>query len=219
MILYPFSLSCCQCVVLLYNMVIWWQVILLDMWPRLNYPLFLRYHWLPESEWWRLYGDARNYGKKKTVLIGIGNLNHEQMLHKIQYQSPKEFYPMSVFYYGDDRWALIQFSTSPWSRFRYTLTFSVNLFTSYAYCFMLWPAIHKCKAKSRNTLAINQICYRLLKEWNRATLPPRNSGMVKPRALGFEVAGTSNNRVRNREDRLSNNNLTYEWPNSPYCAM
>lgn len=64
---------------------------------------FLRYHWLPETEWWRLYGDARNYGKKKTVLVGIGNLNHEQMLHNVQYQSPKEFYPISVFYYGDDR--------------------------------------------------------------------------------------------------------------------
>lgn len=72
---------------------------------RLHMCLQFVYPWLQEidGEWWKLYGDARTYGKQKSVVIAIGNLNNEQVLHGCSYQSPKEMWPICLFYGGDSR--------------------------------------------------------------------------------------------------------------------
>jgi hypothetical protein len=70
---------------------------------RLHECLKYVYPWIPEQEYWRVYGDARTYGKQKSVLLAIGNLNDEQLLNNVQIQSPKELWPLSIFYFQDSR--------------------------------------------------------------------------------------------------------------------
>ena len=70
---------------------------------RLHQCLKFIYPWLPAQEYWRLYGDARTYGKQKGVLLAIGNLNDEQLLNKIKIQSPDELWPVLIFYFADSR--------------------------------------------------------------------------------------------------------------------
>ena len=61
------------------------------------------YHWLPKEQWWHLYGDGRKYGKKDTVLMAISNINNEQKLNGVKFQSPKEMWPIQVFHQKDSR--------------------------------------------------------------------------------------------------------------------
>lgn len=56
-----------------------------------------------ELEWWKLYGDARTYGRQKSVAIAIGNVNNEHILNGCSYQSPKEMWPVCLYYGGDSR--------------------------------------------------------------------------------------------------------------------
>ena len=48
-------------------------------------------------------GMTRTMASKKSVLIGIGNINNCQALHGTQFQSPREIWPLAVFYHGDSR--------------------------------------------------------------------------------------------------------------------
>ena len=50
---------------------------------RLVECLHFVYPWLGDifNEWWRLYGDARTYAGKKSVLLSISNINNETLLH------------------------------------------------------------------------------------------------------------------------------------------
>lgn len=59
---------------------------------RLHKCLSFLYPWLDDvdQEWWRLYGDARNYGGQKSVLIAISNINNELMFNGNTFQSPEE---------------------------------------------------------------------------------------------------------------------------------
>ena len=63
------------------------------------------YPWLSDipNEWWRLYGDARTYGGKKSVLVSISNINNETLLHGVHFQSPQDCWPIHIFYGGDSR--------------------------------------------------------------------------------------------------------------------
>lgn len=61
------------------------------------------YHWLPKEQWWHLYGDGRKYGKKHTVMMAISNINNEQKLNGIKFQSPNEMWPVHIFHYKDSR--------------------------------------------------------------------------------------------------------------------
>ena len=72
---------------------------------RLHKCLQFVYPWLQSTnaEWWKLYGDARTYGRQKSVAFAIGNLNNEQVLNGCSYQSPKEMWPVCLFYGGDSR--------------------------------------------------------------------------------------------------------------------
>ncbi|KAJ7374959.1 hypothetical protein OS493_001684, partial [Desmophyllum pertusum] len=61
------------------------------------------YYWLPKEQWWHLYGDGRKYGKKDTVLMAISNVNNEQKLNGVKFQSPKEMWPVHIFHHKDSR--------------------------------------------------------------------------------------------------------------------
>ena len=59
--------------------------------------------WLPESEWWKIYGDGRNFGGKDSVAITLNILNDEVMFNGVGYHSPEHYWPISVFYGKDTR--------------------------------------------------------------------------------------------------------------------
>jgi hypothetical protein len=72
---------------------------------RLHTCLQFAYPWLQETkpEWWKIYGDGRTYGRQKSVAVAIGNLNNEHILNGCSFQSPKEMWPICLFYGGDSR--------------------------------------------------------------------------------------------------------------------
>ena len=70
---------------------------------RLRETLLYLYWWLPESEWWKIYGDGRNFGGKDSVALTLNVLNSEAMFHGIGYHSPEEYWPISIFYGKDTR--------------------------------------------------------------------------------------------------------------------
>lgn len=70
---------------------------------RLHQCLKFVYPWIPSQEYWRVHGGARTNGKQKSVVLSIGNLNNEQLLNNVQIQSPKQLWPLSVFYFADSR--------------------------------------------------------------------------------------------------------------------
>ena len=64
------------------------------------------YPWLKDvdTEWWRLYGDARNFGGQKSVLLSLSVLNNEAMFNGCSFQSPEEnSWPIHIFYGPDSR--------------------------------------------------------------------------------------------------------------------
>ena len=73
---------------------------------RLRQCVSFAYPWLQEveSEWWRLYGDARNFGGQKSVLLSLSVINNEAMFHDCSFQSPEEnCWPVHIFYGSDSR--------------------------------------------------------------------------------------------------------------------
>ena len=64
------------------------------------------YPWLKDvdTEWWRLYGDTRNFGGQKSVLLSLSVLNNEAMFNDCSFQSPEEnCWPIHIFYGPDSR--------------------------------------------------------------------------------------------------------------------
>ena len=81
---------------------------------RLYQCVSIAHPWMREldSEWWRLYGDARNFGGQKSVLISLTNINNEAMFDGYSFHSPEEnSWPVHIFYCPDSRLNL-QFITS-----------------------------------------------------------------------------------------------------------
>ena len=70
---------------------------------RLRETLLHLYWWLPESEWWKIYGDGRNFGGKDSVALTLNVLNDEAMFQGIGYHSPEEYWPIYIFYGKDTR--------------------------------------------------------------------------------------------------------------------
>lgn len=64
---------------------------------RLRETLLYLYWWLPSSEWWKMYGDGRNFGGKDSVAVTMNVLNNEAMFHGISYHSPDEHWPLYIF--------------------------------------------------------------------------------------------------------------------------
>ena len=72
---------------------------------RLVQCLHFVYPWLSavNQEWWRLYGDARTYWGKKSVLVCISNINNETLINGVNMQSPQDCWPVHIFYGSDSR--------------------------------------------------------------------------------------------------------------------
>lgn len=70
---------------------------------RLRETLLHLYWWMPPNEWWKIYGDGRNFGGKDSVAITLNVLNSEAMFHGISYHSPEEYWPLYIFYGKDTR--------------------------------------------------------------------------------------------------------------------
>lgn len=73
---------------------------------RLRECLLFLYYWLPEQEWWRIYGDACQLAKRKNCVIALGNLNNCQRLWDVNYQSPADLWSVAIFHGSDDRFFL-----------------------------------------------------------------------------------------------------------------
>lgn len=58
------------------------------------------YHYVKGEEWWRLYGDGRVFGKGKSTVLAINNI---QYLKGNGFHSPKDQWPVALVYFGDDR--------------------------------------------------------------------------------------------------------------------
>ena len=58
---------------------------------RLRETLLHLYWGLPPSEWWKIYGDGRNFGGKDSVAVTLNVLNNEAMFHGVSYHSPDEY--------------------------------------------------------------------------------------------------------------------------------
>ena len=70
---------------------------------RLRETLLYLYWWLPENEWWKIYGDGRNFGGKDSVALTLNTLNDEAMFNGVAYHSPEEYWPIAIFYGKDTR--------------------------------------------------------------------------------------------------------------------
>ena len=70
---------------------------------RLRETLGYLYWWLPPSEWWKIYGDGRNFGGKDSVAVALNVLNNEAMFLGVSYHSPEEYWPLYIFYGKDTR--------------------------------------------------------------------------------------------------------------------
>lgn len=70
---------------------------------RLVEVLHFKYYWLEEKKFWRIYGDGREVGGRSSTFLSISGLNNEMFLHGFLFQSPKEVYPLCIFYEADSR--------------------------------------------------------------------------------------------------------------------
>lgn len=70
---------------------------------RLRETLLHLYWWLPPVEWWKIYGDGRNFGGNDSVALTLNVLNNEAMFHGFSYHSPDEYWPLYIFYGKDTR--------------------------------------------------------------------------------------------------------------------
>ena len=70
---------------------------------RLRETLLHLYWWLPPIEWWKIYGDGRNFGGNDSVALTLNVLNNEAMFHGFSYHSPDEYWPLYIFYGKDTR--------------------------------------------------------------------------------------------------------------------
>lgn len=61
------------------------------------------YWWLPEREWWKIYGIGRNFGGKDSVALTLNTVNDEAMFNGVAYHSPEEYWPITIFYGKDTR--------------------------------------------------------------------------------------------------------------------
>ena len=75
---------------------------------RLCETLRFLYWWLPKEEWWKIYGDGRNFGGKDSVALTLNVLNDEAMFNGVGYHSPEDYWPISIFYGKDTRLNLEQ---------------------------------------------------------------------------------------------------------------
>ena len=61
----------------------------------------------------RLTGDGREFGGRHSTFVAVNVLNDELLHHGVSHQSPKECFPVALFYEGDSRDNLEENLTSP----------------------------------------------------------------------------------------------------------
>lgn len=64
------------------------------------------YYFLPNEEWWRLWGDGREVSKTKQCSIQLSCINNEMVLNGYEFHSPKNIHPIAIFYGSDSRFSL-----------------------------------------------------------------------------------------------------------------
>ena len=64
--------------------------------------MHFRYPFLPEQKSVAIYGDGRGVGGRQSTYLAMSVLNHDLMLHSISYHSPKEIFPVHIFYESDN---------------------------------------------------------------------------------------------------------------------
>lgn len=76
-----------------------WRIDLLRLLDILSF----RYYWLHKPIKWKLYGDGREIGGRKTTFLALSILNDEAALHNVSFQSQMGIFPISMFYESDTR--------------------------------------------------------------------------------------------------------------------
>ena len=76
-----------------------WHINPQRLWETLRYLCW----WLPENEWWKIYGDGCNFGGKDSVALTLNVLNDEAMSSGVGYHSPDEYWQIFIFYGKDTR--------------------------------------------------------------------------------------------------------------------
>ncbi|KAJ8035492.1 hypothetical protein HOLleu_22741 [Holothuria leucospilota] len=75
---------------------------------RLTEVLLFHYHGLLTKLKIKIYGDGREIGGRPSTFIALSLLNNELALYGLSYQSPKEIFPVTIFYEKDNRDSLEQ---------------------------------------------------------------------------------------------------------------
>lgn len=61
------------------------------------------YWWFFENEWWKIYGDGRNFGGKDFVVFILNVLNDEVLFNNISFYSLEDYWLIFIFYGKDTR--------------------------------------------------------------------------------------------------------------------
>ena len=83
---------------------------------RLLQILTFRYPFLQTPIHIKITGDGREYGGRQSTFVALTVLNNELLLQNVSYQSPKECFPLSLFYESDSRDNLEENMTKPTNR-------------------------------------------------------------------------------------------------------
>lgn len=72
---------------------------------RLYEILSFLYYWMGTDveRHWRIYGDGREIGGRSSTFLSISLISNEAILFGHQFQSPKNIFPLAIFYEGDNR--------------------------------------------------------------------------------------------------------------------
>ena len=70
---------------------------------RMMEVLSFKYYQIQDSKHWKVYGDGRVICGRQSTSIAISLLNNETFYHDLTFQSPKNVYPVNIFYESDSR--------------------------------------------------------------------------------------------------------------------
>ena len=83
---------------------------------RLLQILTFRYPFLQTPIHIKITGDGREYRGRQSTFVALTVLNNELLLQNVSFQSPKECFPLSLFYESDSRDNLEKNMTKPTNR-------------------------------------------------------------------------------------------------------
>ena len=83
---------------------------------RLMEVLCLKYNQVDGPKHWKVYGDGREIGGRQSTFVAISLLNNEAFYHDCSFQSPKNIFPVNIFYESDSPQGPVQFYIMPYLR-------------------------------------------------------------------------------------------------------